>query len=118
MGGDADPVGGLREKLLESKVSELNSKIKGEDLKWGVKHTAAAGIVLSLGQFLSIQQFVYPRTEGEKLEQIVLMTQRDLLRVDSKHEAKSDRMYDKLEDIRKEIRMLIELQIKNNQLTR
>ena len=109
MGGFMSELG---EAKIEETLKELGAKVQGQDLKWGMKHTAMAGLVLSAGQFLSIHQFVYPRSEGEKLEKIVIAAQAEIQRVDTKHDAKSDRMYDKLEDIRKEIRTLIEIQLK------
>lgn len=79
-------------------------------MEWGLKHTAIAGIVLSAGQILSVIQFVYPRTEGEKLEKTVLSLQTEIVRVDAKHDLKADRLYDKMEEVRKEISILVELQ--------
>ena len=79
-------------------------------MEWGLKHTAIAGIVLSAGQILSVIQFVYPRTEGEKLEKIVINLQSEVVRIDAKHDLKADRLYDKMEEIRREISTLVELQ--------
>ncbi len=105
------------------KFSKLRSKNNARDtishateedvgsVGWGLKHTAAAGAILSIGQFLAVLNFFYPRTEAEDLKKQVAQISNDIKAVDAKHDVKSEKVYDKLEDIRNEIRRLIELQI-------